>query len=89
MSLNVQVLVREISLGGMSVETPEAFEVGSVNTFMLTLGDGAGIDVAGRVVYSRPSVDSDRSFFVSGIQFVDLDDLNPDTQVGGLIKHVN
>jgi Tfp pilus assembly protein PilZ len=88
-SLNVQVLVREISLGGMSVETPEAFEVGSVNTFLLTLGDGAGIDVAGRVVYSRPSADNDRRFFVSGIQFVDLDDLSLETPVAGLIKHVN
>jgi Tfp pilus assembly protein PilZ len=87
-SLDVPVLVREISLGGMSVETPQAFEVGSINTFLLTLGDGAGIDVAGRIVYSRPSADTDRRFFVSGVQFVDQDDLNPDARVGGLITKV-
>lgn len=85
----MQVLVREISLGGMSVETPEAFEVGSVNTFMLTLGDGAGIDVAGRVVYSRPSMDVDRRYFVSGIQFVDMDEQSPETPVSGWYKQVS
>jgi Tfp pilus assembly protein PilZ len=84
-SLDVPVLVREISLGGMSVETPQAFPVGSVNIFLLTLGDGAGIDVAGRIVYSRPSSDADRQFFVSGIQFVDQDDRNPEMPVSGLI----
>jgi PilZ domain-containing protein len=87
-SLDVPIQVREISLGGMSVETPEAFPVGSVNVFMLTLGDGAGIDVAGRIVYSRPSADADRHFFVSGVQFIDQNDSHPETPVGGLVTKV-
>jgi hypothetical protein len=88
-SLDVPVLVREISLGGMSVETPEAFPVGSVNVFMLTLGDGAGIDVAGRIVYSRPSADAHRRFYVSGVQFIDQDDSSPDPSISGLVKQIN
>ena len=87
-SLDVPVLVREISLGGMSVETPEAFPVGSVNVFMLTLGDGAGIDVAGRVVYSRPSSDAHRRFYVSGVQFIDQTDSSSETPVGGLVTRI-
>ena len=85
----MKVMVREISLGGMSVETPEAFEVGSVNTFLLTLGDGAGIDVAGRVVYSRVAMDADRRYFLSGIQFVDMDEKGPETPVSGWYKQVS
>jgi Tfp pilus assembly protein PilZ len=88
-SLDVPVQVREISLGGMSVETPQAFPVGSVNVFMLTLGDGSGIDVAGRIVYSRPSADANRQFFVSGVQFIDRDDSSPATPVDRLVKKVS
>ncbi|HEX5071454.1 MAG TPA: PilZ domain-containing protein [Vicinamibacterales bacterium] len=88
-SLDVPIQVREISLGGMSVETPRPFPVGSVNVFMLTLGDGAGIDVAGRIVYSRPSADANRKFFVSGIQFIDQDDRNPTAPVSGLVTKIS
>lgn len=88
-ALDVPIQVREISLGGMSVETPEAFAVGSVNVFMLTLGDGAGIDVAGRIVYCRPSADATRRFFVSGVQFLDQGDRDAGTPVDGLVKKVS
>lgn len=87
-SLDVPVLVREISLGGMSVETPRAFTVAGIQSFLLTLGDGAGIEVHGRVVYSRPSGAGGPDFFVSGIQFVDVDDQNVETPVGGLIDKI-
>ena len=48
-SLGTPLVVREISLGGMSVETVNSFPVGSVNEFLLTLGDGAGVEVLGKV----------------------------------------
>ena len=85
--LHTPILVREISLGGMSVETPQAFPIGSVTGFLLTLGDGAAVEVLGKVVYSRPSEGAARHSYVSGIQFVD-DDRNPSTPVGGLIDKV-
>ena len=54
-SADLPIVVREISLGGMSIETREAFEAGA-HDFVLTLGDGAGVLVLGRVAYSRSSV---------------------------------
>lgn len=87
-SLGTPLVVREISLGGMSVETVAAFPVGTVNEFLLTLGDGAGVEVLGKVVYSRPFEDLDQRFFVSGIQFIDQDELDPSTPVGGVIERL-
>jgi hypothetical protein len=73
-SLDVPIVVREMSLGGMSIESPTAFEVGTVTDFLLTLGDGAGIEVYGRTVYTRPLEGTDEPRFLSGIQFVDQDE---------------
>lgn len=87
-SLGLPVVVREISLGGMSVETPWAFPVGSVCDFLLTLGDGSAVDLLGKVVYSRPATEDGRTFHVSGIQFVDQDDRDPDNPIGGIIEKV-
>lgn len=86
-SLDVALVVREISLGGMSIETPKAFTVGAVESFLLTLGDGAGVEVHGRVVYSKPAEAPGHEVFVTGIQFVD-DDPNTGTPVGGLITKI-
>lgn len=73
-SLEMPVRVREISLGGMSVETNKPFDVESRHSFMLTLGDGSGVYVLGRVAYSRRIVGPDTVAFVSGIQFLDDED---------------
>ena len=81
-SANLPVHVREISLGGMSIETREGFEKGSVLNFVLTLGDGAGVLVAGRIVYSRLIDGSDPAMYVSGLEFVDED--GEDGEDGGV-----
>ena len=86
--VDVTVLVREISLGGMSIETPKPFSVGSNCDFFLTLGDGAGVELTGRIVYSRATMESGRAFFVSGIQFVEPGANDPASQVPGLIEKV-
>ena len=86
-SLDVPLEVREISLGGMSIETPKAFTVGAIESFLLTLGDGAGVEVHGRVVYSSAASAEKPDVFVTGIQFVD-DDKITDTPVGGLIDKI-
>jgi hypothetical protein len=44
-SVDLPIVVREISLGGMSIETSEAFEIESRHSFVLTLGDGAGVSL--------------------------------------------
>jgi hypothetical protein len=88
-SLEMPVTVREMSLGGMSIETTTAFEVGSTSDFLLTLGDGAGVEVYGKVVYTRLIEGSGQPRYLSGIQFVDVDEADPGTPVGGLITKVS
>lgn len=86
-SLDVTVKIREISLGGMSIETQQGFLPGVVQDFMLTLGDGSSVELTGRVVYSRLTTDAARTFYVTGIQFVD-DGETTETSVGGIISKV-
>lgn len=90
-SLDVPIVVREMSLGGMSIESPRAFEVGTVTDFLLMLGDGAGIEVYGRTVYTRPLEGSNGSKeprFLTGIQFVDQDEAAA-KPVSGVISRVH
>ena len=71
-SLNVAVKVREMSLGGLSMETSVPFQVGARHSFSLTLGDGASVLLTGDVVYSRESKAADGSIlYVTGVKFVD------------------
>src|SRR6188508_2447276 len=73
-STDVAIVVREMSLGGMSIESEAAFELGAVTDFLLTLGDGAGVELFGRAVYTRPLEGSNTPRFLTGIQFVDQED---------------
>ena len=81
-ALGLQVRVREISLGGMSIETSEPLDVGSVHEFNLTLGDGATIQLTGRVLRTAESAADGPVVHISGIQFVDEGD---DAHVAGII----
>ena len=73
-SLDVRVTVREMSLGGLSMETHFPFPVGAVHEFQLTLGDGSVVLLKGRVVYSRALTPAtDPPLYVSGVEFVDDD----------------
>ena len=74
-SLDVQVKVREMSLGGLSMETTFAFPVGAIHDFSLTLGDGAAVQLRGEVVYSRPMATTDgSSAYVTGVKFIDAEE---------------
>jgi hypothetical protein len=70
-SLAVPLTVREISLGGMSIEAPVAFPVDAIHEFRLTLGDGSTVLLRGRVVYCRPAKGGEAPVFVCGLHFVD------------------
>ncbi len=87
--VDVPIRVREISLGGMSFETSEAFVVDSRHSFVLTLGDGAGVFVVGRVAYSRRLEDRAEPMFITGIQFLDEDAGGPGGDVGDLVRSVH
>jgi PilZ domain len=85
-SLDVQVVVREISLGGLSLETPVPLPNGAEHEFRLTLGDESTVLLRGRVVHCHESVRADgRRAYVSGVQFVDEEPPDGDSSVGRLI----
>ena len=77
-SLNLPLLVREVSLGGMSMVTSVPFPVGAIHEFSLTLGDGAAVSLNGRIVYSREMESSEgEPQYVSGVEFVSTPDEPP------------
>ena len=73
-ALDVAVKVREISLGGLSMETAFPFPPGVIHEFRLELGDGSSVEMKGRVLRSRQIEAADGTHvFVSGVQFVEDD----------------
>ncbi len=87
---SVAVTVREMSLGGMSIETSSAFLAGALHEFHLTLGDGSPVTLRGRVRYSDgPLGPDDHPMYVTGIQFVDEDQPEePAPSIGEFLGHV-
>jgi hypothetical protein len=84
-SLDVTVTIREVSLGGLSMQTPFAFPVGAVHDFSLTLGDDSSVDLRGRVVYCREVASAEvEPVYITGVQFVDSGSLGEG--VGELIQ---
>jgi hypothetical protein len=72
-STGISVSVRDISLGGLSLESAAPFSTNDLHDFQLTLGDGAVMALRGRVVYSRKLTTawSNAPLYVTGIEFVD------------------
>ncbi len=65
------MVLREISLGGATLETRAPLHLNSLHDLRLTLG-GTSIIVKGRVVHSRISdVDQDIVTYRSGVEFVE------------------
>jgi PilZ domain-containing protein len=88
-TLDVPVTVREISLGGMALETSFAFPVGALHEFRLTLGDGSKVLLNGRVMHSRnTSPPGSEPIFITGIQFVDEEPTDAGTDLSDLIKRL-
>jgi hypothetical protein len=88
-ALDLPVTVREISLGGMSLETPFPFQIGTLHHFTLTLGDGATVLIAGRVVHSRCIAPPDgAAAFLTGIQFEDAPADEAPGAVGDLLDRL-
>jgi len=69
-TLDVSVVVTEISLGGMGIQTNIPFPVDAVHTFQLTLGDNSVVHLKGRVKHCQKLADEPERFH-SGIQFLD------------------
>ena len=66
--------VRQLSPGGMQVETGFPLQLHSLHDFRLTLGERSVV-VKGRIAHSRISdVDQDIVTYRSGVEFVELSD---------------
>lgn len=88
-SMDVPVVVREISLGGMTVETSFPFPLDAVHEFRLTLGDGSHVVLQGRVMHSRSSnAPGAPAAYVTGIQFIDEEPPDSGSSVGDLIHRI-
>lgn len=73
--------IRQISRGGMQIETGYSMQVDSLHDFRLTLGERSVV-VKGRVAHSRISeVDQDVVTYRSGIEFIE-----PSEPVAGVIS---
>ena len=67
-------VVRQMSRGGMQVETGFMLQLDSLHEFRLTLGDRPVV-VKGRVAHSRISfVDHDAIIYRTGVEFIELSD---------------
>ncbi len=85
-SLDVPVSVREISLGGMAIETAVSFTEGAVHDFRLTLGDGAQVVLRGQARHCRSlAAEGQPPLYVTGFEFVDDDRGDSQSAVGNLI----
>jgi hypothetical protein len=88
-SLDVPVLVREISLGGMSIESALVFDVGDVHEFLLTLGDESQVPLRARVMRSQEETTPEgKTIFATGLQFVDEDEPIDSDSVPGIIDRL-
>jgi PilZ domain len=85
-SLDQPVTVREMSLGGLSLQTTFPFEVGALHDIRLTLGDGASIALRARVVHSRDIGGGGSAAYETGFEF--LDDDRAASGVGDLIDRM-
>src|SRR5688572_16663260 len=87
-SMNVDVKIREISLGGMAIETLFAFPIGAVHEFRLELADGSNTQLLGRVVHCWPELRAGaQTLFITGVAFIEESDPVSPT-VGDLIEKI-
>lgn len=66
------MLIREMSKGGMQVETGFPLQLDSLHDFRLTLPGGQSVVVKGRIAHSHISdVDQDVIRYRSGVEFIE------------------
>jgi hypothetical protein len=66
------MLIREISMGGVQIETAFPLQLDSLHDFRLTLPGGQSVVLKGRVAHSHISdVDQDIIRYRSGIEFIE------------------
>lgn len=69
-TLDEQVQVKQLSLGGMTVETTAPLSPRVQHDFRISLAEST-LTVHGRVVHSRVVIRGDNVSYVAGVEFVD------------------
>ncbi len=88
-SLDVPISVRDMSLGGMAVETSFPFEVESLHGFQLELGDGSWVTLRAQVRHCRNlAAPGDQPLYVTGFEFVDERPHESATTIGDLLDKI-
>ena len=70
-ALDLSVVVRDFSLGGMSIATSLPLQLDSLHDFQLTLGDGSTVVLSGRIRRVNEQLHDGAVSYVCGIEFVD------------------
>ncbi len=82
---DVSVTVRNVSLGGLSLESPFPFPLGASHDFRLMLGDDSTVRLRGTILRCDAERASDGStYFITGVRFVE-EVPDDDDQDGGTI----
>lgn len=82
-TLNIPLIVRDLSLGGCSIETHQPLESGSTQFIRIDVYDSLSVTVQARVAHSSRAPGADRpTRYISGMQFLDADR----NQVGDLLS---
>jgi len=68
--LGLEMTMRDVSLGGFSVESPIAFPVGAVHRFRFNLDDSRLVTVVARVVHTTPVMTDRGQSYRTGLQFI-------------------
>lgn len=88
-TLDVPVLIREIGLGGFSIETALKFPVGAEHAFRLTHADGESVTLRGRVAHCTGRLKADRSpTFITGFMFLEDPTSTSAASLGALIDKI-
>lgn len=82
------VVVRNISLGGLSLESTFPFTVGVVHSFRLTLGDDSSVELRGTILRCAEETGPDGAQrYVTGVKFMDEAESDDDS-IEGLLNRL-
>jgi len=89
-SVEVEIIVRDISTGGMAIEGPLQFPVGARHEFLLTASDGSFSRIRGIAKYSRRVNAPDaQPSYSTGFEFIETPVPLGGSSIGRLIEKID
>jgi hypothetical protein len=70
-TLDADVQIRELSLGGMALESDIPFPADAIHQFEIFLGDGSRVTVVAQARHSRLIESGTQPRYLTGFQFID------------------